>query len=70
MKKPQFTTTGNLTLSQVLYSQYVTIYIQKALKKAEESTFQSKQLDVILKRKCLFQCSYNKIKFRDCDVEP
>ena len=49
-QNPQFTTTGNLTLSQVLYSQdaLTNIYIQKALKKAEESTFQSKQLDVIL----------------------
>ena len=49
-QNPQFTTTGNLTLSQVLYSQDVltNIYIQKGLKRAEESTFQSKYMDVIL----------------------
>lgn len=49
-QNPQFTTTGNLTLSQVLYSQDIltNIYIQKALKSAEESNYQSTELDVIL----------------------
>jgi outer membrane protein TolC len=49
-QNPQFSTTGNLTLSQVLYSQDIltNIYIQKALKSSEESVYQSTELDVVL----------------------
>ncbi len=49
-QNPEFSTTGNLTLSQVVYSQNIltNIYIQRALKDAQVSTNRNDELDVIL----------------------
>ncbi|RNC85869.1 MAG: TolC family protein [Balneola sp.] len=49
-QNPEFSTTGNLTLSQIVYSQDIltNIYIQRALKDAQVSTNRNDELDVIL----------------------
>jgi|GEM_PF-726200 len=49
-QNPEFSTTGNLTLSQVVYSQDIltNIFIQRAFKDAQVSTNKSDELDVIL----------------------
>lgn len=49
-QNPEFSTTGNITLSQILYSQDIVtnIFIQRALKDAQSSTTRNDELDVIL----------------------